>query len=239
MCKKGNFVEITFMTTAFQIKPELGTGIYTVPDISIILGIPYSKVNRWIKTFWNDRFAINYGEAYSWKVDLTKAVNFQSLVEINTFYQLTLAGVSSREILRVHDLLSDQFHTPYPFARKDVINQLRSDGKKILFEQKDGSIYTLDITKQFKLGIIRDFFKNLDFGANSLATRLWPLGKDKSIVCDPHHQFGQPVISGTNIMAEAVFELYKAGEPTRFISELYNIAESKIIDAISFCKKAA
>jgi len=227
------------MFDTLQTKPMLGTGIYTILDIALILGFPYTKVLRWINSFWNDRFAVNYGEAYTWKVDLTKAVNFQTLVELNTFYQLNLAGVSSREILRVHDLLSNQFQTPYPFARKDIINHLRSDGKKILFEQKDGSIYALDITKQFNLGIIKDFFKNLDFGANSLATKLWPLGKDKSIVCDPHHQFGQPVISGTNIIAEAIFELYNAGEPTWFIGELYSLDETKIIDAIAFCKKAA
>lgn len=227
------------MTTAFQTKPLLGKGIYTVPDIAMILGIPYSKVNRWINSFWNDRFAAGYGETYTWKVDLTKAVNFHTLIELNTFYQLSLAGVSSREILKVHEFLSLQFNTAYPFARKDVIPHLRSDGKKVLFEQNDESIYIIDSTRQFKLGIIKDFFKNLDFGSNSLATKLWPLGKGKSIVCDPLHQFGQPVIDGTNIIAEVIFELYKAGEPTWFISDLYTIDESKVIDAISFCKKAA
>lgn len=227
------------MTTAFQTKPLLGKGIYTVPDIAMILGIPYSKVNRWINSFWNDRFAASYGETYTWKVDLTKAVNFHTLIELNTFYQLSLAGVSSREILKVHEFLSLQFNTAYPFARKDVIPHLRSDGKKVLFEQNDESIYSIDSTRQFKLGIIKDFFKNLDFGSNSLATKLWPLGKSKSIVCDPLHQFGQPVIDGTNIIAEVIFELYKSGEPTWFISDLYTIDESKVIDAISFCKKAA
>lgn len=227
------------MTTAFQTKPLLGKGIYTVPDIAMILGIPYSKVNRWINSFWNDRFAASYGETYTWKVDLTKAVNFHTMVELNTFYQLSLAGVSTREILRVHEFLSDQFNTPYPFAKKDVINQLRTDGRKVLFEQKDGTIYSIDAAKQFKLGIIKEFFKNLDFDSNEMATKLWPIGKDKSVVCDPHHQFGQPVIDGTNIIAEVIFELYKAGEPIRFISHLYSIDESKVIDAISFCKKAA
>jgi len=107
------------------------------------------------------------------------------------------------------------------------------------FEQSDGSIYTIDSARQFKLAIIKEFFKNLDFGSDSVANRLWPLGKDKSIVCDPNHQFGQPVITGTNIIAEAIYELYQAGEPPKFISELYDIDEEKVNDAISFCKMAA
>lgn len=227
------------MTTAFQTKPLLGTGIYTIPDISMILGIPYSKVNRWINSFWNERFGVKYTETYSWNVDLTKAVNFHTLVELNTFYQLSLAGVSSREILRVHEILSDQFKTPYPFARKDVINHLWTDGKKVLFEQKDGSIFSLDVTKQFKLGLIKDFFKNLDFGANSLATRLWPLGKEKSIVCDPHHQFGQPVISGTNIMAEVIAGMVKAGDNIDFVAKTYSLKTKEVKDAIEYARTAA
>lgn len=227
------------MDIAFQTKPLIGKGIYTIPDIAMILGIPYSKVNRWINSFWNDRFGSNYGESYTWMVDLTKAVNFHTLIELNTFYQLNLAGVSSRKILKVHELLSIQFNTPYPFARQDVIRHLRSDGKKVLFEQKDGSIYSIDASRQFKLGIIKDFFKNLDFGANSLATRLWPLGKDKSIICDPHHQFGQPVISGTNIVAEIIAEMVMAGDQIDFVAEIYGLKIKQVEDALEYARKAA
>jgi len=227
------------MTTPFQNKPLLGKGIYTLPDIAMILGIKYSKVNRWINCFWNDRFGQEYGETYTWNVDLTKAVNFHTLVELNTFYQLSLAGVSSREILKVHEILAKQFNTPYPFARKDVICHLHTDGKKVLFEQKDGSIYTLDATKQFNLAIVRDFFKNLDFSSDSLASRLWPLGKTKAIVCDPHHQFGQPIISGTNILAEVIADMVKSGDSAKFISNLYGLKVGQINDALEYARKAA
>ena len=205
----------------------------------MILGIPYSKVNRWINSFWNDRFAAGYGATYTWKVDLTKAVNFHTLIELNTFYQLSLAGVSTREILRVHEFLSDQFNTPYPFAKKDVINQLRTDGRKVLFEQKDGTIYSIDAAKQFKLGIIKEFFKNLDFDSNEMATKLWPLGKEKSVVCDPHHQFGQPVINGTNIIAEVIAQMVMAGDQVDFVARTYGLRINQVEDALEYARKAA
>ncbi|MBA4411120.1 MAG: DUF433 domain-containing protein [Bacteroidota bacterium] len=227
------------MKDTLQTKPILGTGIYTIPDIALILGIPYGKVLRWINTFWNDQFGSKYGHSYSWNVDLTKAVNFHTLIELFTFYQFSLAGVSSKELLKAHNILSEQYNTYYPFATKMILECLRTDGRKVLFEQKDGSIYSVDATRQFKLSFIKEFYKNIDFNSDSLAVRFWPIGKEKAIVCDPHHQFGQPVIYGTNINVEALYGLYKAGEPEWFIADLFNLDKSKVIDAIIFCKKAA
>lgn len=227
------------MTEALQNKPILGKGIFTIPDISIILGIPYPKVLRWINSFWNDRFCKDYQYSYSWNVDLTKAVNFHTLIELFTFYELSHSGISTKEILKAHDLLSKEYNTYYPFATKNILNNIRSDGKKVLFENPDGSIYTLDATKQFKLGFIREFFKNLDFDTGSLATRFWPLGKKKTIVCDPHHQFGQPIISGTNVQAETLFRMYLAKEPVNFIATIFEVSPKAVKDSIEFYKSAA
>lgn len=214
-------------------------GIYTLPDIALILGLSYSKVNRWVKDFWDNKLAKNYDYKYSWSVDLTKAVNFYTLIEIYIFYRLYEAGVKPRRILEAHQVLAEQFSTSYPFATKDIIDHLKTDGKQVLFMQNDGSILTLEITRQFKLEYIKQFFKNLDFDKDSLATRFWPLGRGRSIVCDPHHQFGHPVITGTNITVETLSQMNKAGEPVKFIADLYGINENQILDAIEFCKKAA
>lgn len=227
------------MKDTLQTKPILGTGIYTIPDIALILGIPYPKALRWINSFWNDRLGQKYGYSYSWNVDLTKAVNFHTLIELFTFYQLSQAGVNTREILKAHEILSEQYNTYYPFATKIILDCLRSDGKKVLFEQKDGSIYSVDATKQFKLAFIRDFFINLDFDSDSLAVRFWPIGKGKAIVCDPHHQFGQPVIDGTNIQSEAIYRMYLAKEPINFIADIYEIPIKKVKYAIEFHTNAA
>jgi len=227
------------MKDALQSKPLLGKGIYTIPDMASILGIPYPKVLRWTNKFWNDRFGSQYQSSYSWNVDLTKAVNFHTLIEIYLFYELSQAGVKTKEILGAHEILSKQFDTYYPFAIKEVLNNIRTDGTKVLFEQKNGSIYTVDATKQFKLGFIREFFKNLDFGSDSLAVRFWPIGKERSIICDPHRQFGQPIIKGTNIQAETIYRMYLADEPIDFIASIYEISRKNVLDAIELHKRAA
>lgn len=227
------------MFDTLQTKPMLGTGIYTVPDIAMILGLPYPKINRWLNSFWNDKLGQKYGMTYSWNVDFTKAVNFYTLIELYTFYQLNESGVSTKEILNAHNILSTKFNTPYPYANKLIIDSLRSDGKKVIFERKDGVIYSVDVNQQTYLGLIKEFFKNLDFGNDSLAVRLWPLGKNKTIVCDPHHQFGQPVISGTNILAEVISDIHKAGDSIKFIAKTYGLTIHQVKDAIEYAKQAA
>ena len=72
-----------------------------------------------------------------------------------------------------------------------------------------------------------------------LASRFWPLGKDFNIVCDPHRKFGQPIINGTNIQAEAVYRMYLANEPIDFIAALYETSKKNVQDAITFNKTAA
>jgi len=79
----------------------------------------------------------------------------------------------------------------------------------------------------------------MDFGTNQLALRYWPLGKERSIVVDPHHQLGQPTIKNTNILAETLYRMYTAGEKVKFIASLYDVSESDVTSSIEFFKKAA
>jgi uncharacterized protein (DUF433 family) len=59
------------------------------------------------------------------------------------------------------------------------------------------------------------------------------MGKDNHIIVDPHHQFGQPVIENTNILAETVFDLSQAGDTPEFISGLYQLKVKEVENAIA------
>lgn len=222
-----------------QLKPKLGTGVYTLPDVAAILKLPYYKVNRWINIFWDGKLGKEFQKKYTWNIGLNKAVNFYTLVELNIFYQLSKAGVPSREILEAHKQLSHDNNSPYPFAMKNVINSLRTDGRKVMLETSLYDIHSLVKGKQFYLTFIKDYLKNLDFENGELALRYWPIGKDHSIVCDPHHKFGMPVINGTNIQTQVIYDMIKSNEPIEFISSLYEISTSQVLDVVKFHQDAA
>lgn len=223
----------------FENKAEIGNGIYTMPDLVSILDLEYHKVHRLLNDYWDKRFAKEFSNKYSWEVGNSRAVSFHTLIEFYIFYQLKESGVSTQLILKAHQELASIFHTPFPFANAEILDGINCFGKKIVFEIQKDEIIDLDSTKQLNLKFIKSFMHKLDFDKNNLAQRLYPLGKNSSIIVDPKHQFGQPTISGTNLFPETIFNLYRKKESKKFIALSYDITIKQVTDAIEYCKKSA
>lgn len=216
----------------------MGTGIYTVSEISRILRLPYFKVNRWLNKYWDGQLGKIFDKRYSTDIDNTKAVSFYTLVEFYVVYQLLNSGVKINHIIRARIELTKKIKSDYPFAQKTIIENLRTDGNRVYFDLGDHDILSLDGTKQLNISFIENFYVNLDFDHELMATKFWPLGKDKNIIVDPARQFGHPVIDKTNIYPETLFNLYKGGEEIKFIAYMYDINEKDVNDAVEYCQAA-
>lgn len=225
------------MPAATFHKQQLGSGIYTIRDISNFLFIPKYKVRRYLNEYWNERSGKKFfNETYSWSVDnKIKAVNFYTLIELYTCFHLQNLGVSPKEILKSRAAMIKDLNIPYPFASDKIL----SDGKRIWFEFKD-SIVKADGSKQTEfVEFIREFANKIEFNSNKIAGKFWPAGKQSDVVINPRNQFGQPILNGTNINAEVIFSMYESGEPIDAIGILFDITGKQVNDAISFYKKAA
>lgn len=220
-------------------KPSIGHGIYTMPDIAHILRIPYHKVSRWVKEYWDKRLSADFEGRYSWTDGMARAIGFHTLIELFVLLELSNAGVRTTNVLLAHSELSKLFKTPYPFATSKIIEKIGTDSKRIYFKEADDIIYSLDGKRQFNLQFVQDFFEKIDFSKDTLAARYYPLGKSKSIVVDPEYQFGQPILQGTNILPLTIYHLHKGDDPIDFIAELYEITEDQVKHAIEFCELAA
>lgn len=221
----------------FENKPKIGLGIYTASDIAEILRIPYRKVYVWMNKYWDGKLGKEFETTYSWQSNGSRAVSFHTVVEFYVMMQFTEAGVKPGKVLEAHKELSKLFGTAFPFALKNVIDGIKTDGNKIYLKTKEGTI-TLDGTKQFNLDFIKLFFKKLEFNDNELATRLWPMGKDKSILIDPERKFGHPVINKKNVYPHIIFNHYKAGDPIPYIAHVYELTEDEVNHALEYCKAA-
>ena len=215
----------------------MGAGIYTIPDISNLLSIPKFKVRRYLNEYWNERSGKKlFNETYSWSADnKMKAVNFYTLIELYTCFHLQELGVTPKEILKSRAAMMKDLKIPYPFASEVLL----TNGKKIWFEFKD-SIVKADGSKQTDfVEFIREFAGKIEFNSNKIAEKFWPAGKQSDVVINPHNQFGQPVLNGTNINAEVIFSMYESGEPVDAIGILYDLTKKQVNDAISFYTKPA
>ena len=109
-----------------------------------------------------------------------------------------------------------------------------------MYSLEDGTTISANRSKQIALKeSIEKFCMKIEFDKSKMAERYYPLGKQHHIVVAPHHQFGQPVIAGTNILVDTIYSLYKAKEPVPRIARLYELNEKQVCDAIAFCQNAA
>lgn len=207
---------------------QFGTGIFSIPEAALFLGLPNHKVRRWLNEIWNERINDSPSGIYSWGNGRDRSLNFLTLIEFFTFYQLRNQNISVKKIIMAHKIMQDRLITPYPFASSTIL----TDGCKVLFKEKDIIIDAEPGLQTNIKGIILPFCKKIEFGDDFLAQRFWPKGKGINIVIDPSHQFGQPTIPGTNILARQIFNLYKGGESVNFISQLYQLPRKSITDAI-------
>jgi uncharacterized protein (DUF433 family) len=222
--------------SAIQNKSLLGSGVFTPPDIAHILNMRQERIRWYISQVWDNRFGKElFNETYSWTVGNKKAVNFNVLIEFYVVMQLRQLGLHTRTIFKARKAIARELNLAYPFASAKLL----TDGKKLLYRVEE-NVVKADGTRQLNfVKIIESFCSQIDFGNDDLASRLWPRGKDQSIIVDPKHQFGQPIIEGTNIRAEIIGRMAEAGESKKSISILYNISEKQINDAIQFYKSVA
>ncbi|WAC10580.1 DUF433 domain-containing protein [Dyadobacter pollutisoli] len=214
----------------------LGTGIYTIPDIAAILGLPQAKVRRWLHEYWNAQFGKFSPSPFSDGSGRDLITNFYTLIEFFAFYQLREEGVSTQRIIKAHQVLEKALQTNYPFAKSDIF----TDGIQVLFAGEVGEIIKADETLQLTIKeVFEPFCKKVDFNKNHFAERFFPLGKEHKIIIDPKRQFGQPVIGGTNVLTETVFNLFRGGESIEVIVGLYDLTVDQVEDAIHFHRNVA
>lgn len=226
------------MTTDFEtIEPQLGKGIYSIPDAAAILNMPMGKVRRWIKKYWELEFLEDVGEGYTWGESREKAFHFLTLIEIIAVDSFREIGVSFPKIKLAHTKLSEMLDTRYPFAHAELM----TDGKRIFYKLLDTSLLEVDEKQQLSFEkLVAPYCKKIDFQDKThLAERFWPLGKDHQIVVDPHHSFGQPVIKGTNTTVETIYSMLNAGESPEFVASIYDLNLNAVEDVLWFMKRNA
>ena len=211
--------------------PHLGQGIYLTSDISEILKLPYHKVQYMIKSFW-------HGATFGDKKN--SAVNFFALIEFYTYYHLRENGFTSSEIKKFHSQLSKEFDTPYPFAFFKIKSPIEKTKKSKIWYEHSGLLIRGDGSNQIHIEhFIEPFLKKIEFGNNALAKRFFPIAGTTNVVVDPLHQFGQPVINGTNLQIKTINRLYLVGETKENICILHDISMEQVDDAIRYYTETA
>lgn len=218
------------MTTFEElVSYQLGTGIYSFPEIAFILRLPKNKVSRYITAMDDSSLGKEFQRKYIAGKGRERVTSFATLIEFYVFYHLRALRISADDILSVHTVFAEKLNTPYPYATSTLL----SDPKRVLLAFAEHINFKPDQRITFE-ECIQSFHNNIDFTSVGVADCFYPMGRDSDVVVDPHHRFGEPTIQYTNLSAAIIFDDYIGGETCEFLSHLYNVPLKKIEDAIAF-----
>ncbi|WP_429951382.1 DUF433 domain-containing protein [Comamonas sediminis] len=200
-----------------------GTGIYSVPEASKLIGVSPREIRRWL-------FGYNYlkkpGDAMSrsfsqplWKHELADedfdedVIGFRDLIELRFIREFTRHGVLIPVIRRCLATASEMYGVTHPMS----LPRFKTDGKTIYAEaaseeNQENSLVDLKSRQSvFKAIIKPSLYDGLVYDAkNEYANRWYPEGVNSPIVIDPSRQFGAPIVDSTGTPTSTIFASFLA-----------------------------
>lgn len=212
---------------------DIGTGIYTLNDAPLLLGIPKQRLSRWLSTYWNTRFITD--STYTQKDGGLRYFNFHTLIELKVVSIMREAGLSFLKIEEAHRLLSEQFNSPYPFAYKDLYLS-----KNWIYFLTEKGVVSADKKMQYGLEeFIKPYAQLIDFDERDKIASALYLNEEKDLVTRPDIQLGEPVFVGTRIKVHDIVAYVEAGESIENLTNDFGLSKANIEHALSLYSSAA
>ena len=179
-----------------------------------------------------------------WEEDgeVTKYIDFPTLISLRMICLLHSAGVSIEAINRVSHDLRQEFGTEKPFASKivwsthhdDEPNTVNESKVRDLMGQKEGWKYGYWWFKEIKLQKITKV--NLQYGEDGIASAWMPL---EGIRLDPRFVSGSPCLAGTRIPTWVFPGMVGGGDSKEEIADDYDIADEQVEIALDWERQLA
>ncbi len=164
------------------------------------------------------------------------AVSFADLVEVAAIRGLRDLGVSLPQIRRVVESCRELFDSERPL----LTHRFKTDRKEV-FVQSDAEVL-VSVLRGKRLtawdDVLGPFLDTVDY-RDGWARRWWPEGQTKQVLIDPDFGFGLPVVAGTGVRTEILFERGEVGESVEEIAADFGIPVESVEDALQFERAVA
>jgi uncharacterized protein (DUF433 family) len=227
---------VCYFPEVLAIKPTAdpwNRGVYLVPDAARILRLPLAVLRTWVSGRPDDdRRYFPAGEFVTSGNGADRYFGFHALIELFPIAQLRHRGIPMSAVRQARTELMDRFQTSHPFA----LEGLMTSGRTLIKSLTDEILLELGTRGQTAFSkVLEPFCANLDFDqASSLASRYFPMGRDKPVVVDPRRALGRPVIEGTNLTTETIMSMLRSGETVENVADSFQIEPAAIMAAKVF-----
>lgn len=206
--------------------------VYGMPQVDHLLGLPGGTARRWIDGY--ERGGKQYLPVIRELRTGDDAVTWGEFVEAKLLAAYRDTGVPMLHMRPAVEQLRQRFGVRYPLAHVRPFVA----GKELVYQVQD----EVGLDRGLRLVVARndqyvlapassDFFDTIDWD-DDLITRIRPLGRDSPVVIDPQRQFGSPVVR--SVPTEVIAELFRAGDPTAMIAEIYELSAEQVEAALRY-----
>lgn len=218
----------------------LDTGIYSLPQAARLIGAETRAVRRWMS---GHRWKYRDGHRYTaplWTTQLAgaefdhPAIGFRDLMELRFVRAFVEAGVSLHVVKATIDVARERWDTDYPLTSR----RFRTDGK-VIFESAVNEVGEETLTdvrrKQivFTQVIKPSLYAGIEY--DGTVARLWKPADSKGVVLDPSRQFGSPIVLGTSIATETLFDAFIAeGRDRKATARMFEVDPRQVDAAVRF-----
>lgn len=218
------------MTATRSLRPDLGLGVYAIPEAARYLEVAPARLRHWFKPQGSRHGA---SQSDFRVVDGQLAISFLDLVDAQVAVQLRALGLSMQRIRKVYAALQAEFGSPHPFCS----NQLYTGGNTVFLrgtESASDAGFMEVLTKQHYFErILMPFLRCVEYDPGLGLARRWRISP--GVVMDPGVALGKPVLEGTRLSTYVIAQEYFANHAdAALVAALYGVDEASVLSAVQF-----
>ncbi|MCH7745961.1 MAG: DUF433 domain-containing protein [Chloroflexi bacterium] len=219
------------MTTQVHL-PKI-SGIYGISEVARYLSVTLPKedgllVDAAKLRYWIRTSASSISDPLF--PTTKRLITFQDVVSMRMIAVLRAKGISLQKIRDMETWVRHTFDTEWPFAFRPMW-VYRSD----VFIEFERRLIAATRFGQLAMEFIREWLEEIEldmtFDTHDVAN-LWT--PHSGIQLDPHVQFGEPCVEGTDIPTKAIWSKIKAGDTTETVASVYDLDVTQVQDAIDW-----
>lgn len=217
--------------------------VYSPTDAAFFLRLKPATLRTWI--FGRPYSTATGPRRFSPLIELPdsrrKLLSYTNLIELHMLRAIRQdQGLKLQKVRIAIDYLKDRFNSEHPLAEHDFL----TDGIELLVE-KFGDLLVASQWGRLPLPeVVRGLLRRIE-REKGLPVRFFPLpayrpeilGKadpPRPVVMTPTVSFGQPVVPGTGIKAEALYERFTAQESPAEIAADFRLTAEQVIQAVQW-----
>lgn len=206
--------------------------IYNIQDVVQILRLNRNKVSRWFEELHSPQYKYPGISYTNFNGNKELRISFHGLIELAAIKDLRENNILLKEIIKAREELIERYKVEYPFASEIVLSSVNKAGKKLVLD--DGYVLDLGGTKQLNLDFIRQLFTKIKFD-NGLASRLYPMNNNRSIVVDPTEAGGKAFIANSEgTWVEMIVSTYKTYQDVNRVIQEYDVTKEDVEASLQF-----